>query len=157
MFNVFAIAAAVLALAAPLGGPGQTSSSQTSASQTSAYWYVANHDGSHSAAVSEVPIGTPAGPVALRAIYVKTSGSSFTINLDDFGTREGLNVRIEIWGLSRLFDECVPVRSTRTITGTSSGRSIRIYIGEGQGGTDLTRCSGIATAGVMTLGGVKTP
>ena len=102
MFNVFAIAAAVLALAAPVGGPGQKS-----ASQTSEYWYVANHDGVASAAFHPPS----------REIYAEPSGSRFTLNIDDFGTLDGRDVRIEIYGLGRKFNECVPVRSTMTITG----------------------------------------
>ena len=156
MLNVFAIAAAVLALAAPIGGPGQTSRSQAPASQTSEYWYVANHDGVGSAAVPRAPI---IGRVAPRAIYAEPSGSRFTLNIDDFGTLDGRDVRIEIYGLGREFNECVPVRSTMTITGARTGappgRGILIHIGEGQGGPDFTHCSGIPTAGVMTLGGVK--
>jgi hypothetical protein len=150
MFNVFAIAAAVLALAAPVGGPGQKS-----ASQTSEYWYVANHDGVASAAVHP-----GIGPVAPRSIYAEPSGSKFTLNIDDFGTLDGRDVRIEIYGLGREFNECVPVRSTMTITGARTGappgKGILIHIGEGQGGPDFTHCSGIPTAGVMTLGGVRT-
>jgi len=145
MFNVFAIAAAVLALAAPVGGPGQKS-----ASQTSEYWYVANHDGVASAAFHPPS----------REIYAEPSGSRFTLNIDDFGTLDGRDVRIEIYGLGREFNECVPVRSTMTITDTRTGahpwgRGILIYIGEGQGDPDFTHCSGIPTAGVMTLGGMK--
>jgi len=147
MFNVFAIAATVLALAAPIGPPGQTS-----ASQTSEYWYVANHDGVGSAAVPRAPT---IGPVAPRAIYAEPSGSRFTLNIDDFGTRDGRDVRIEIYGLSRRFNECAPVRSTMTITGAHPGKGVLIHIGEGQGGPDFTHCSGIPTAGVITLGGVE--
>jgi len=147
MFNVFAIAAAVLALAAPLGGPPPATE----------YKYTANHHGAGGSIFEEpdsVLAGTPVGRVALAHIRVKPSGRSFTLNIDDFVTPDGLDVAVYVGGDGRIFKGCVPVGKTTTITGTTPGKEILIFIGETRI-PEISGCSGIATAGVATLGGVK--
>jgi hypothetical protein len=147
MFNVFAIAAAVLALTAPFGGPPPTAE----------YKYTANHHGAGGSIFEEpdsVLAGTPVGRVALAHIRVKPSGRSFTLNIDDFVTPDGRDVAVYVLGDGRIFEGCVPVGKTTTITGTTPGKEILISIGE-RAIPHVTGCSGVATAGVATLGGVK--
>ena len=145
MFNVFTIAAAVLALAAPFGSPPPTT----------VYKYTANHHGAfvNLEEAESVIAGTPVGRVAVSQIVVEPTGRSFTLNIDDFVTPDGLDVAVYVGGDGRIFDGCVPVGKTTTITGTTPGKKIGIFIGETKI-PEISGCSGIATAGVATLGGV---
>ena len=145
MFNVFAIAAAVLALTAPFGGPPTTAE----------YKYTADHHGicCDPGVVDNLLQRTPAGRVALGHISVEPSGRSFRLDIDDFGTPDGLDVAVYVrGGGGEIFGGCVPVRNPTTITGTTPGKVIWIWIGERDW---RFGCSGIATAGVVTIGGVK--
>lgn len=100
---------------------------------------------------------TPIGHVgALGYFFVTPSGTSFTLNVDDFGTVDGLEVAVSVHTSDGfLFIGCLPVRSTRTITGATAGQPATVWI-ENLGPRSFPgSCSGMATAGVATVTGVN--
>lgn len=101
-------------------------------------------------------VETPAGHVVWSSGFAFTpSGRRSTINVDDVGMLDGDEVRVRVGTEGALiFDECVPVRSTRTITGTTAGRRVWVSIMNVQSPWDRRGCSGLPTAGVATITGV---
>jgi hypothetical protein len=127
-----------------------TASSAPSA--TTDYTYIADtgtYTGLWALAAPSIPL-TPAGHVAPMGIDVTPRGTSFTVNVDDLGTLNGLDVLVSVYGAhGRIFIGCVPVRSTTTIAGTTARDPVTVWVEASK------KCSGIATAGVVTLGGVE--
>jgi hypothetical protein len=104
-------------------------------------------------------VETPAGRAApLGYFIVRPVGTSFTLNVDDQGTLDGLEVAVSAHKARSgrfLFKGCLPVRSTRTITGATPGAEVVIWI-ENLGPRSFPgACSGMATAGIATVTGIR--
>jgi len=102
-------------------------------------------------------VETPAGRAApLGYFFVRPVGTSFTLNVDDQGTLDGLEVAVSAHTSDGfLFVGCLPVRTTRTITGARPGAEVVIWI-ENLGPRSFPgACSGMATAGIATVTGVQ--
>ena len=150
--------AASLALAAPLVSHAGSEQYIYKASETTYSDLVSSEE-------------TPVGHVApLGYFFVRPLGTSFTLNVDDRGTTGdpvfGYEVYVHVHRLRperpsvTLFEGCMPVRQTRTITGAKAGAEVVIWIEMfGPGLTPLSPtpgvCSGMATAGIATVTGIR--
>ena len=81
------------------------------------------------------------------SFYVHPTGTSFTLNVDDFGTEDGSAVWVRVLGNGLDFGGCIPVRTPRTFTGQVDGEHVHVEIR-----ATFVPCP--ATAGSVTVSGV---
>jgi hypothetical protein len=123
----------------------------SSHAHTDRYTYVTSDSGAGGSTEQRVSDQeTPAGHAALLGHFqVIPRGTSFTLNIDDVGTPNGLEVPVQVVDERHaLFTGCVPVRTTITIRGARANEPVWIFIGSN------IRCSGLASAGVVLLDGL---
>lgn len=124
---------------------------RSSSARTTEYRYVASTG-------TWVGGGLVRGTIELMGtLFVTPNGTSFTININDLGTPDGLDVWVSAFSAGeRLFSGCMPVRSTRTIAGATANQEVRITIGYNveRGLLYGFPCTGFATAGIATVGGL---
>ena len=99
---------------------------------------------------------SPFGHIApLGYFWVRPAGKTFTLYVDDRGTPDGRAVAVSVHTADgSLFEGCMPVRTTTTITGARPGRPAVVWI-ENLGPRSFPgTCTGMATAGIATLTGV---